>query len=148
MANHDNKKRQRWPLWRIVITCMALLIGVTIIGSMVIPIGPRIGVVPPATFDPARPRPSATPFPTLTARPAGTGFRGGTDANPVFFGEGPGQEVDPPWFPCSEGQVKGDRDTGFYYVQTAAFYNRIILSADCFDSVEAARLVGYELPDH
>ena len=89
------------------------------------------------------PAPTRTPLPTITPRPPGTGFRGGTDAKPVYFGEGRSREVDPPWWPCKENQVKGNRDSRLYHVPTGTFYNNTFEGIDCFDSAKEAEAAGY-----
>lgn len=99
---------------------------------------------PTATMRPTRtPRPTLTPAPTRTPRPPGTGFRGGTDAAPLFFGEGRTREVDPPWWPCEEGQVKGNRDSQIYHTPGGTFYPRTFEGVQCFDTAADADAAGY-----
>jgi hypothetical protein len=102
---------------------------------------PRPTAVPPTVRPTRMPAPTNTPRPT---RAPGEGFRGGSDANPLFFGEGRGREVDPPWYPCKEGQVKGNRDSRLYHVPSGSFYNNTYEGVDCFDTAADAAAAGYD----
>lgn len=59
--------------------------------------------------------------------------------NPVFSNN----EVDPPWWPCQEGQVKGNRDSGKYHVPGGRFYAKTYEGVDCFNSSSEAEAAGY-----
>lgn len=89
------------------------------------------------------PRPTLAPLPSATPRPPGTGFRGGTDANPLFFGEDRNRTVDPPWWPCQEGQVKGNRNSLLYHVPDGRFYDKTFADVECFASGADASAAGY-----
>jgi hypothetical protein len=116
--------------------------------------------LPTATYTPGptntpkpteTPRPTRTPIPTRTPRPTsvplptrapGEGFRGGTDNAPIFFGEGRSTEVDPPWWPCAEGQIKGN-DSGIYHEPRGTFYSRTFDGVRCFNAAADAAAAGY-----
>jgi hypothetical protein len=52
-------------------------------------------------------------------------------------------EIDPPWWPCSSGQVKVSRKLGIYHTPEQPGYRRAFVSIDCFDSEQAAIAAGY-----
>jgi hypothetical protein len=60
-------------------------------------------------------------------------------AQPVFTGE----TVDPPWWPCAEGQIKGNRDSGKYHVPSGQFYDKTYEGVECFNTETEAEAAGY-----
>lgn len=121
--------------------------------------------LPTATFTPA---PTSTPNPTRTARPTSTTAPTTTPrpsetvvptntvapvqaveptsappanqaANPVFSGD----TVDPPYWPCKEGQIKGNRNSGIYHTPQGRSYAKTYKSVQCFDTAAQAEAAGY-----
>lgn len=158
------KKRNPWLIGCAALVGLLLICGV--VGSFTRSKQPAGGAVPSATprsaiaeqptaqstdtpkptvrEEPTRtPRPTPVPIPTSTPRPPGTGFRGGTDAKPVYFGEGRLREVDPPWYPCKEGEIKGSQDSKIYHVPSGAFYARTFDGVQCFANAADAQAAGY-----
>jgi hypothetical protein len=52
-------------------------------------------------------------------------------------------EIDPPWWPCSPGEIKVTRKLGIYHTPDQPGYTRVFVSIDCFDSEQAAIAAGY-----
>jgi hypothetical protein len=52
-------------------------------------------------------------------------------------------EVEPAWWPCREGQIKGNRDSMKYHVPGGRFYTKTYEGIDCFDTEEEARAAGF-----
>lgn len=96
-----------------------------------------------STEAPAAPTvaPTAEPPPPPTAVPAPPS--GGTDANPVFSGEGRQRAVDPPWWPCRQGQIKGNRNSMIYHPPTGRFYDNTFENVECFNTAGEAEAAGY-----
>lgn len=101
---------------------------------------------PSATEQPTRtPEPTWTSLPTLTPIPTLTPFPSfevptpRPPGNPVFTGE----TVDPPWWPCIERQIKGNRNSKIYHAPTGRFYDRTYDDVECFNTEEAAEAAGY-----
>lgn len=60
-------------------------------------------------------------------------------AEPAFTGK----TVDPPWWPCAEGQIKGNRDSGKYHVPGGQFYDKTYEGVECFNTEAEAEAAGY-----
>lgn len=75
----------------------------------------------------AAPKPTAAPRPT--ARPAGPTFANG--------------RVDPPYWPCSKGQYKGNNNSGIYHGPTQRDYSKTYENVTCFDTAAAAAAAGF-----
>lgn len=86
---------------------------------------------PPATFMP-KPAPTAAALPTAIPAPAA----------PVFAQEGPSrQRVDPAWWPCTQGQVKGNNKSRIYHAPGQRDYAYTFADVHCFNS-EAEAVAG------
>lgn len=157
----------------VAFCCIAslMLAGITNVGQRVgvLPtwtptLPPTETPIPTETFTPgptdmpdtpeptATDRPTRTPIPTRTPRATSTpaptrdptvGLRGGTDSAPLFFGEGRSREVDPPWWPCLNGQVKGNDDSMIYHRAGGAFYSNTFEGVTCFNTAADAETNGY-----
>lgn len=95
---------------------------------------PTVKAIQAPTAAPA-PKPTVAPpapAPAPTAAPP-------VHRDPVFTNN----EVDPPWWPCLEGQIKGNRDSKKYHVPGGQFYARTYEGVDCFDSAAAAEAAGF-----
>ncbi|GEM_PF-3207407 len=89
-------------------------------------------VAPPTVPPPTATAPPPTPTPTLTLTPT-------PSVRPRLINN----EIDPPWWPCSSGQVKVTRKLGIYHMPEQSGYRRAFVSIDCFDSEQAAIAAGY-----
>jgi hypothetical protein len=92
---------------------------------------------------PVRPVVATRPLslsPDLLAPEPATTTAGSADMPPL----NDRNEVDPSWWPCHEGQIKGNRDSKKYHVPGGRFYARTYEGIDCFDTEEQARAAGYE----
>lgn len=88
---------------------------------------------PPATFTP-KPAPIAAPSPTAVTMPSG----------PVYTQEGPSRRrVDPAWWPCNQGQVKGNRNSGIYHAPGMRDYAYTFLNVACFNTEADAQGAGF-----
>ena len=81
-------------------------------------------------------KPTNAPAPPPTDPPAPAPP---TNGQPTFSNE----EVSPPWWPCTEGQIKGNRDSKKYHVPGGQFYAKTYEGVECFDSEAAAQAAGY-----
>lgn len=88
--------------------------------------------VPPTAVPPTATAPPPTPTPTRTLTPT-------PSVRPRLINN----EIDPPWWPCSSGQVKVSRKLGIYHTPEQPGYRRAFVSIDCFDSEQAAIAAGY-----
>lgn len=89
---------------------------------------PIATAVPPPTSAPAQPQPTSVPVAV---------------SGPTYRGTGSNQSVDPPWWPCKEGQVKGNQNSGIYHVPTGRSYAKTFKNVACFDTTAAAEAAGY-----
>jgi len=88
---------------------------------------------PPATFTP-KPAPTAMALPTAISAPAA----------PVFSQEGPSRRrVDPAWWPCTQGQVKGNRNSGIYHAPGMRDYAYTFSNVACFNTETDAQGAGF-----
>lgn len=64
---------------------------------------------------------------------------------PSFSGEGASREVSPPYWPCSENQIKGNNGAKekIYHVPGGQFYARTFDDVKCFDTAQQAEADGY-----
>lgn len=81
---------------------------------------------PEPTSVPTIPPPAPTAVPVAPVEPAFTG-----------------KTVDPPWWPCMEGQIKGNRDSGKYHTSGGQFYDRTYEGVECFATEAEAQAAGY-----
>lgn len=116
---------------------------------------PRAPAVPTSTPAPtATSAPTATPEPTMmpapTALPTATAVPtiapepviqapAAPPSGPTFNGK----TVSPKWWPCSEGQMKGNRDSGIYHPPSGQSYAKTYEGVDCFDTATQAEAAGY-----
>lgn len=101
-------------------------------------------VAPAAPEAPAAPAPTGAPAPT-EAPPAPTEPPAAAPPAaiaPVYHGEGRDRTVDPPYWPCNEGQVKGN-DSGKYHVPGGQFYAKTYEGVTCFNTPAEAEAAGY-----
>lgn len=99
-------------------------------------------VAPVATEAPALPTaepPTAEPPPAPTAEP----LPAAPAVTPVFTGDGGNRSVDPPWWPCNEGQIKGNRNSDKYHVPGGNAYARTFRDVRCFDTAAEAEAAGF-----
>lgn len=88
---------------------------------------------PPATFTP-KPAPTAAPLPTAVPTPSG----------PVYTQEGPSRRrVDPAWWPCSQGQIKGNNNSRIYHAPGMRDYAYTFSNVTCFRSEADAVNAGF-----
>ena len=84
------------------------------------------------------PRPTNTPRPTTITLPTSTPAASGP-INPVFLGD----RVNPPWWPCANGQFKGNRNSGIYHAPWQRDYARTYDNVECFNTAAEAEAAGY-----
>jgi uncharacterized protein YraI len=53
------------------------------------------------------------------------------------------KEVDPSWWPCTEGQIKGNRDSMIYHSPGGSFYAKTYEGVECFNTAGEAEVAGY-----
>lgn len=74
---------------------------------------------------------SPQPTPVPTEPPASTG--------PTFTNE----EVDPPWWPCAQGQIKANNNSGKYHSPDGQFYAKTYEDVQCFNTAAEADAAGF-----
>ena len=52
-------------------------------------------------------------------------------------------QIEPPWWPCEQGQIKGLEKLNVYYVEGHAGYTRTFIGIVCFNTEEDAQAAGY-----
>jgi hypothetical protein len=78
--------------------------------------------------------PTNTPTSTASELPNPTTF---SDHTLYDCGnDGGGCKVDPPYWPCEKGQIKGNKSKDIYHVPGGAFYDRTYENVECFDTIE------------
>lgn len=77
--------------------------------------------------------PVAQPEPTAASAASG----------PSYHGSGNSQIVDPPWWPCEKGQIKGNRNSDIYHIPTGRSYAKTFKNVQCFDTAAEAEAAGY-----
>jgi|GEM_PF-6477750 len=89
----------------------------------------------------AAPVPTAPPQPAAVVVPAA----GAVHLSPTYSdGKGsPNAVVSPAWWPCKEGQVKANNNSGIYHVPTGQFYAKTFKNVTCFDTPGAAAAAGF-----
>lgn len=73
-----------------------------------------------------------TAIPPTVASPAGGGDH-------TFNGK----EVSPAWWPCAQGQIKGNLNSMIYHVPTGRDYAKTYENVQCFNSVAEAQAAGF-----
>jgi hypothetical protein len=105
-------------------------------------LSPTAPVSPTTTETPTNvPTPTSITPPTAsvaTSTPPPTSAPSGSD-NPTFSGD----VVDPSWWPCQQGQIKANRNSGIYHVPGGAFYARTYENVECFNTEANAQAAGY-----
>lgn len=111
---------------------------------------------PPGTTATPLPPPDMTSVPTPTAPVAATATRTapaqGSPTTLAPTSVPPGTvidgEVTPAWWPCKEGQIKGNVNSGIYHVPGSRHYARTYANVVCFDTAVQARDAGYRPPEN
>lgn len=62
---------------------------------------------------------------------------------PTYIGEGRNQTVDPAWWPCKKGQIKGNRNSNVYHIPTGRDYAKTFRDVRCFTTPQEAEAAGY-----
>lgn len=62
---------------------------------------------------------------------------------PTFTTEGDRERVDPIWYPCDEGQIKGNIDSDIYHTPDGLSYAFTFKNVICFDTPTAAIDAGF-----
>jgi hypothetical protein len=71
---------------------------------------------------------------------------GGTQdavSQPTFYGTGQDTTVDPPWYPCQEDQIKGNKNSKIYHIPNGDFYDKTFREVTCFDTAAEAETAGF-----
>lgn len=100
---------------------------------------PSLSPTPKATIPPdptnvPTPQPTTMPVPTLTSPAVPP-----TPVQPAFSGD----IVDPAWWPCQQGQIKGNIDSMIYHVPGGLYYAKTYEGVECFDTTTEAENKGY-----
>jgi len=64
-------------------------------------------------------------------------------SQPTFYGTGQDTTVDPPWYPCQEDQIKGNRNSKIYHVPNGDFYDKTFREVACLDTAAEAEAEGF-----
>lgn len=86
---------------------------------------PEVVVQPTVVVNPTEPPPA----PTASTGGGGPGFLGG--------------KVDPAWWPCTQGQIKGNLNSMIYHWPTARDYARTYANVQCFNTEDEALAAGF-----
>ena len=89
---------------------------------------------------PPAPEPTATPVPPPPEPPQAPAA---APSEPRYTGEGQDQSVDPPYWPCQPGQIKGNINSGKYHVPDGRYYAKTFKNVQCFNSEAEAQAAGY-----
>jgi len=98
---------------------------------------------PTATPEPTAPPTevsTATPKPEPTAEPAPPQAIVAADPSAHTITE---NKVDPPWWPCAKGQIKGSQNRK-YHLPTGQFYARTYENVTCFNTAAEAEAAGFQ----
>ena len=66
-----------------------------------------------------------------------------TKKEPVFTGSSSNQHVDPAYWPCQQGQIKGNNNSGKYHVPGGRYYAKTFKNVTCFNTEQAAQQAGF-----
>jgi len=67
----------------------------------------------------------------------------GSNSQPVFHGTGRDTTVEPSWYPCQEGQIKGNKNSKIYHISTGRSYNKTFREVTCFSTAAEAEAAGF-----
>jgi hypothetical protein len=101
--------------------------------------------VPPTDAPASTPIPTITLIPTEipTAIPVAPTTAPVTSNNPTYTDVSGRKRVDPAWYPCKEGQVKANNDSGIFHIPTGRSYAFTFVNVTCFDTADAATAAGF-----
>jgi hypothetical protein len=51
--------------------------------------------------------------------------------------------VEPSWYPCQEGQIKGNKNSKIYHISTGKSYNKTFREVTCFSTAAEAKAAGF-----
>jgi hypothetical protein len=111
---------------------------------------------PTATAKPtSTPRPTIAPKATKTPRPTIAGKATSTPGptpgltstivaispavTPIFAGTGRNITVSPEYYPCKDGQIKGNKNSKIYHTPKGASYAKTFRNVVCFDTEAEAK---------
>jgi outer membrane biosynthesis protein TonB len=81
--------------------------------------------------------PDATEIPQPTAVPAPTQVP--AETGPTFTND----RVDPPYYPCKQGQIKGNNNSSIFHAPDQRDYSKTYKNVTCFDTEDAALAAGF-----
>jgi micrococcal nuclease len=100
-------------------------------------------IAPMNTLEPAM-APTDAPAPTDMPDPATTASVAPQPAAATGGGHSfNGDKVDPPWWPCQQGQIKANQNSGIFHVPGGRDYAKTYQHVQCFDTTAAAAAAGY-----
>lgn len=119
-----------------------------------ITVAPSATRTPKATREPTpTPMPSASPAPTstqLTSQPIATSAANATVSKSPATGVATRRATSTPspaagadWYPCEQGQIKGNRNSAIYHVPGGDSYVKTRLNVQCFDTEALAQAAGF-----
>jgi len=86
---------------------------------------------------------SQTAISNSSSVPSVTTVTAGAISQPTFYGTGLDTTVNPPWYPCQENQIKGNKNSKIYHVVNGDFYNKTFHEVVCFDTAAEAEAAGF-----
>lgn len=108
---------------------------------------PAATAVPFSTATPPTPRPTQTVRPVQrTAAPPTDAPAEPTIAAPAEATRGSSPVISSPgdaWYPCAQGQIKGNLNSMIYHVPGGASYAKTAANVQCFDTEAQAQAAGF-----
>lgn len=110
--------------------------GVPVVEAPALP----VEAAPAPTQAPEAAPPTAEP---VAAPPEPTQAPATSPGEPTYTGSGSGRKVDPAWWPCQQGQVKGNLNSMIYHWPGARDYSKTFSNVQCFDTDAEAEAAGF-----
>ena len=108
--------------------------------SPVPPVEPSpVPPVEPSPVPPVEPSPVPPVEPSLVPTNAPEVANG----QPVFTGTSSNITVDPPWYPCQKGQIKGNNNSKIYHTPAGRSYDKTFKNVTCFNTEAEAEVAGF-----
>ena len=111
----------------------------TILPTLVPTTAPPTAIPTPIPTAPTEPPPPPTAIPTPVPAAPTEPPPPSAPSNPTFNGG----IVDPPWYPCAEGQIKANNNSGKYHVPSGEYYAKTYNNVTCFNTTSEADAAGF-----
>jgi hypothetical protein len=102
------------------------------------PVTTPLGLVAPVAPQPTL-EPTPQPLPPTAEPPTALPPAAPAPGQPSFNGN----RVDPAWYPCQQGQIKGNRNSGIYHPPSGRDYSKTYKNVQCFNSEAEAQSGGF-----